>query len=284
MHAGTMSDSTSGIDGHGAKVKTNHLKKLWREGGSALGMWACLGSTASVEAMASMDLDFILIDGEHGVASYEGAFPLLQAMNGSKTTSIIRVPGIDHIAIKRSLDMGAEGILVPYVRNADEVRHVVSECRYPPKGIRGIGPYRASMYELDFMDYFTRAEKEIAVIIQIETTDAVENLDEIIAVEGVDALFIGPADLSGCMGRFPDMNHPEVQEVVARILQKGNAAGLPVGYFCSNGMDAHRRVEQGFRMVNIGNDMVFLTRGVVDNLKTARSGKAADSGPLQSFT
>src|SRR5689334_20814458 len=142
-------------------MRKNSLKQLWRDDKPAFGIWADLGSSSAVEAVAQVDPDWILLDGEHGVASYEECFHLLQAMNGSRATSIIRVAWSDTIAIKRSLDMGAEGIMVPYVRTAEEVRRIVAACRYPPVGTRGLGPYRASKYETDFEDYYTHANEEI---------------------------------------------------------------------------------------------------------------------------
>ncbi len=254
-------------------MRKNRLKQLWREGKTAFGMWADLGSPAAVEAMAQLDLDWILLDGEHGAASYEGCFPLLQAMNGSQATSVIRVPAHDHIAIKRALDMGAEGVMVPYVRTAEEVRRVVAECRYPPVGIRGIGPFRGSKYETDFMDYYNHANQEIAAIVQIECVEAVQNLDAILAVPGLDAIFVGPADLSASMGFFPNVDAPEVQRAIDGIVAAAKKAKMPVGYYCGSGKEAEMRADQGFQLINFGNDMSYLVQSVRRELRVSRGQK-----------
>lgn len=260
-------------------MRKNRLKQLWREGKPAFGMWSDLGSPAVVEAMAQLELDWILLDGEHGVASFEACYGLLQAMNGSQASSIIRVPWNERIGIKRALDMGAEGILVPYIKSAAEAREIVSACRYPPVGTRGLGPYRASKYEYDFMDYYKRANEEIAVIVQIETAEALAEIEAIAATPGLDALFIGPADLSATLGHFPDMAHPEMQKAYAKILETGTKAGLPVGYYCNTGKDALARAAQGYRMMNVGNDMALATHALLKEVNAVRKGDAGGEGP-----
>lgn len=263
-------------------MRANRLKRMLKDGRPAYGLWVDLGSVAVAEALASLGFDWLLLDAEHGVASFEECQNLLRAMNGSETTSLIRVPYTDRIAVKRALDMGAEGVLVPYVKTVEQVREVISWCRYPPVGTRGLGPFRASKYETDFMNYYTKANDEVLVMAQIETVEALECLDEILALPGLDAIFIGPADLAATMGHFPDMNHPAVQGAVDRILQSGQRAGVPVGYYCSTGEIARRRAEQGFLMANVGNDMVLLTNAATRELAAARGGKAA--GEVKSFT
>lgn len=254
-------------------MRPNRLKELWKNDQPAYGMWVDLGSPAAVEMMAGLGLDWLLLDCEHGVSDVQACFQLLQAMNGSPTTSVVRVPYIDKISVKRALDMGAEGILVPYVKTAEQVREIVSWCRYPPVGSRGLGPFRASRYELEFDAYYARANDEVAVIVQIETVEAVANLEEILAVPGLDAIFIGPADLSATMGYFPEMKHPRVEQAVQGVLKAARAKGIPVGYYTPTGAIARERAAQGFRMMNVGNDMVALGNAVVRELGVAR-GKA----------
>jgi 2-keto-3-deoxy-L-rhamnonate aldolase RhmA len=250
------------------------LKQRWKEGKPGFGMWADLGSPAVIEAMCELDLDFILLDGEHGISSYEGVLPMMQAMNGAKAAAIVRVPAGEYIPIKRVLDMGAEGILVPQVRTAEEVAKIVSLCRYAPQGIRGVGPYRASRYEMDFEDYFNRANEEIAVVVQIENNDAVKNLDAILAVKGLDGVFIGPADLASDMGHFPNIDAPAVQKAIEDILNRSRKAGLPVGYYCNNGEEARQFASRGFQMVSICNDMSVLSMGLRRQFRIAHGQKA----------
>jgi 2-keto-3-deoxy-L-rhamnonate aldolase RhmA len=251
-------------------MRKNRLKELWRENQTAFGVWASLGSPAVVEAMAGMKVDWILLDAEHGICSYEDSFSLLQAMNGSQATSLVRVPSCDQVPIRRVLDLGAEGVLVPTIRTPEEVQAVVSFCRYPPDGVRGVGPNRASRYFLDYLDYCENANAEIAVIVQIETLEAIDNLDDILGVPGLDAVFIGPADLSSALGTFPDANAPVVQEAIDRVLNSANERGIPVGYYCNTGREAEARAKQGFRMLNVGNDTGFITISLHRALKEAR--------------
>ncbi len=252
-------------------MRKNRLKELWREDKPAYGIWADLGSPAAVEAAACCEPDWILLDGEHGAAGYEGCFQLLQAMNGSRASSVVRVPWNEIVCIKRALDMGAEGIMVPYIKTADDVRAVVSACRYPPKGERGIGPFRASRYETEFMEYYNQANDEVMVMVQIENVGAVKNLDAILAVEGLDAIFIGPADLSASMGLFPNMDDPKVQSTIADVLARARAKKIPVGYYCNSGAEALARAKQGFRFISIGNDMTMLVTSIQRELKSART-------------
>lgn len=254
-------------------MKSNRLKQVWRDGKTAWGMWSSLGSPAVAEAVAQLDVDWILLDAEHGVASYEDMLGLLQATQSSTAASIVRVPANEFIPIKRVLDMGAEGVVVPMVNTAEEAESAASKCRYPPVGTRGLGPHRAARFGFDFPDYFARANTEITLIVQIETPEAVENVEAIAAVKGVDAIFIGPTDLCLTMGHFPNLRHPEFEAAVARVLEAGNAAGKPVGYYCDSPVEAKARADQGFRMVNVANDLTLLGRALRNAVKEA---KAAD--------
>lgn len=251
-------------------MRKNRLKQLWKEDKPAYGLWMDLGSPAVVEAAACCNPDWLLLDGEHGAAGYEGMFSLLQAMNGSTATSIVRVPWNDIIPIKRVLDMGAEGVMVPYIKTAEDVAAVVSACRYPPKGERGLGPFRGSRYETEFMEYYKQANDEIVVMVQIENVDAVKNLDAILAVPGLDSIFIGPSDLTASMGLYPNTNHPDVLKVIQEVLDKSRAAGKPVGIYSTTGAGAKKYAEQGFRFINVGNDMNYVVDSLQRELKAAR--------------
>lgn len=262
------------------QMKNNKLKRVWKEGRCAYGMWADLGSPAAVETMCELDLDFILLDGEHGISSYEDVLPMMQSMNGTSAAAVVRVPSSDWVPIKRVLDMGAEGVLVPQVKTAAEVQRVVGQCRYPPVGTRGIGPYRASRYEMDFEDYFRRANDEIVCVVQIENREAIANFDAILAVPGLDGVFIGPADLSLDMGFFPNIDAPEVQKVINTILAKSAKAGLPVGYYCNTGKEAREFADRGFKMVSICNDMAVLARHLRQNFLEAHGKKVAANEKL----
>lgn len=261
-------------------MKKNHLLQLWREGKPGLGMWADLGSAAAIEMICELDVDWILLDGEHGISSYEDVLDMMRAMNGARATSIVRVPAGEYIPIKRVLDMGAEGIMVPQVRTAEEVARIVALCRYHPEGKRGVGPYRASKYDLNFMDYYNNANREIACIVQIENVEALKNLDAILAVKGLDGIFIGPADLAADMNHFPNITHPDVQKAIQTIFDKATKAGLPVGYYCNSGKEAKKLVDRGYKLVSICNDMSVLAKYLAKNALEARGLEASDDADL----
>lgn len=257
-------------------MKTNHLKTLWKEKKVAIGFWASLGSAEIVENAAALNFDWILIDTEHGMSSYENCLPLLRAMNGSKATSVVRIPGFqDTTPLKRVLDMGAEGVLVPQIKTAEDIVKIVNACRYPPMGERGIGNGRAAKYGLDFNDYFARSNEEIAVIVQIETAEAVENIDSIFEVPGLDAALVGPADLSAALGCTFEWDSPVYTDAVDTILNAAKKANKPIGFFCGTIKDAKLRLEQGFQFVNIADDINLVSRGMVRAFKDLENEKEA---------
>lgn len=251
-------------------MRDNGLKQLWSEGKPAVGLWTMIGNEAVVEVAAKMDLDYILLDCEHGLTSYEAILPQLRAMNGERPTSVVRVPSSEPAIFKRVLDMGAEAVLVPQVRSAEEVVGIVAACRYPPVGDRGVAGGRAAAYGLDFKDYLARANEQIAVIVQIETTEAVDNVDAIMAVEGLDAALIGPADLSTVLGCSLDFEAPKFLAAVEKIQAAARAVGKPMGMFCGSPKETKKRLEQGFQMVNIGTDMTFLVTAMARGIREVR--------------
>lgn len=248
----------------------SRLKQCWREGRPAFGLWAMLGGGASIEALASLEPDWIVLDAEHGAFSYEDCFALLQAIGSSGATPLVRVPAPEQIPIKRVLDFGAMGVIIPQIRDAAEVARAVAWCRYPPGGTRGLGPTRPSGYYRKLGDYFATANDEIAVIAQIETREAAENLESILAVPGLDAVLIGPGDLAVALGHYPDIDGEPMQAEVARILAVCAAAGVPCGYYCLAGEDARRRADQGFRFISVNSDVSALLGTLASDLETAR--------------
>ena len=249
-------------------MRDNAMRKKLTLGETALGLWAGLGSEAALEMAATLDFDWVLIDCEHGVAHYEQLPSLLRSLNTSAATSIVRVPNADDLAIfKRVLDAGVEGVLVPQVYNAQQVKNIVSACRYPPQGTRGIASGRAHQYGADFMDTLKRANEQVLVFVQIETREAVENIDEILAVEGLDGVLIGPADLSAALGKTLDTQSPEFKAAVATVINSAKNAGKPAGFFCNNPKDAISKIEQGFQFVNICSDLGLLMQGYQKSLK-----------------
>ncbi len=251
-------------------LRPNRAKQLLREGKVAVGAWAGLGSPAVVEALCQQDLDWILLDGEHGLASTDNAVSLLQAMNGAQPTALVRVPTLDPGLIGRWLDLGVEGVLLPRVTRVSQVEAAVAATRYPPAGSRGIGPSRAAGWGSRFPAYYARGADEILVLAQVETLEAVESMEDLAGIDGLDGLFVGPADLSAALGHFPETQHEEVEAVVRRMVEVCRRHGKAAGYFCENGEAARERIEQGFTVVNACSDISVLAAGTRLQVKAAR--------------
>jgi 2-keto-3-deoxy-L-rhamnonate aldolase RhmA len=244
------------------------LQRL-RAGEPALGVWCALDSTATIEAITTLDVDWVTLDGEHGLIAAGACLPQIQAVR-APVTALVRVPSADPAIAARVLDAGADGVIVPRVDSAEQAAAMVAACRYPPAGRRGIGPHRAAGYGTRVADYLAHANERVVVIVQIESRAALERCAEIAAVEGLTAALIGPNDLAASLGHFADLAHPEVEAAIAEILATCRAAGLPAAIYCRNGEDARRRIDQGFSMVNVTSDLGALVTAVKRELAAAR--------------
>lgn len=235
------------------------LKRRMRAGEVLLGSWIDLVDPCACEIMADIGFDWFLIDTEQGPIDIGTLQTMLIAMRGSSTVPLVRVPWNDQVVIKRTLDVGAMGIIVPLVRTAQDVRDAISYARYPPAGVRGCSPRRASDYFRNIDDYLAKANDGIIVIVQIEHIDAVQNLDEILAVPDLDGIFIGPADLSNSMGFFNQPQAPEVQATIAEVIRKGNAAGVCVGLAAGGTIEQLGSwAERGVQFLPVGSDRRFM--------------------------
>lgn len=231
-------------------VFENRIKRLVKQGKKAAGAWAQIASPISAEIMARAGFDFLMIDMEHGPSDLLALIAQCQPLNGSATVPFVRTPWNDFVAIKRILDAGAYGVLVPYVNTQAEAEAAVRACKYPPQGIRGIaGSPRAAGYGQNIMNYLTRANDEIFIMTAVETPQAVANLDEILAVEGLDAIFIGPMDLSTSLGYFGNPNTPQVQEVIAGIEKKVLASGKALATLAGSWSQALDLYKKGYQLV-----------------------------------
>ncbi len=247
----------------------NKLKRKLSAGKTTLGVWVSIPSPDISEILSTMGFDWLVFDTEHSPMDVSTAQVLIQAMKGEETTPIIRVAWNDPVLIKRALDVGAHGVVVPWVNSKIEATNAVKACKYPPMGIRGCGPRRAAMYGFD-RDYLSRANEETMVIIQIEHIDAARGIDEILTTTGVDAFFIGPADLSASMGYLGQMTHPRVQETIDKILAAGKRARVPSGIFSYSLDHVPKLVEQGFQFIAVGGDTSLLIRGAKEALSKAK--------------
>ena len=243
-----------------------HLSPSFRErlAGSdraLIGMWACSGSPLLAEIAAGSGLDWLLIDMEHSANTLESTLLQLQVVAAYPITPVVRVPSNDTVAIKQVLDLGAQNLIVPMVSSAEEARAAVSATRYPPEGVRGVGSALARSARWNRVDGYLRdSARHTSVTVQIETTAGVDAAAEIAAVEGVDAVFVGPSDLSASMGLLGQQTHPEVVSAVERVFAAVTAAGKPVGVNAFDPSAADAYVTAGADFVAVGADVALLAR------------------------
>jgi 2-keto-3-deoxy-L-rhamnonate aldolase RhmA len=241
----------------------NRVKKLIKEGKRTAGAWAQLCSPLSAECLARGGFDWILIDMEHAGGDIQTLMGQCQAIAAAGTVSVplVRVPWNDVVWIKRILDAGAYGLMIPYVNTKEEAVRALQFCKYPPLGIRGIaGSVRAAGYGRDTAGYLKRANDEIFIMLQIETPQAVANLEAIASVPGVDALFVGPMDLSTSMGHFGNPAHPEVQAVIADIEARAKKIGMPLGTISGSWDQAKALYERGYQLITLASDSVLISK------------------------
>ena len=225
-----------------------------------LGTWISIGHPTVAEAASHLDLDFVLVDMEHTTMDLETVESMTRGVDAAPgtTETIVRVPWNDPVRLKRVIDIGVSGVMVPMIGTPGEARQLVRSLRYPPEGIRGIAGSRATGYGQNFEEYVTTANGSIVTIAQIETENGLTNAEEIAAVDGIDALFVGPADLSGALGMFAEWDAPEFADAVQSVIDAGHAADVPVGTLTVDPADIDDRVEQGFDFLIAGKDVSLL--------------------------
>lgn len=227
-----------------------------------VGMWLCTGSTVNAEIGAGSGLDWLLIDGEHAPLSLESIQQQLQVIAAYPITPVVRAPFNDTVIIKQYLDLGVQNLLIPMVNNAEQAAAAVAAAHYPPRGVRGVGSALARGARWNRVEnYLVEASKFVSVTVQIETAEAVENVAEIAAVDGVDALFVGPSDLAASMGLIGQQGHPDVVAGVKRALEAGRAAGKPVGVNAFDPTLASQYLDDGIDFILVGADVAMLARG-----------------------
>ena len=269
----------------------NKLKKKLKRGQPAIGCWLSMGNSFTAEIVAHAGYDAVVLDHEHGPGELHGAVNLLQAVGEDGPTPLMRVPWNDTVYIKRALDMGVMGIIVPYVQNAEEARAAVAACHYPPRGNRGVAPHagRCSRWGMRLGEYLDGLDEKILVILQIETEEAVNNIEEIAAVEGVDMLFMGPSDLSASIGKMLQLEDPEVKKLLAKTERKMRATGKLMGTVPRPGQTVEWTYGRGFDFVIAGSDTKLLATAaqaqvanfestVAARAKAAKTKKSAAKG------
>ncbi len=253
------------------KVFENHVKRMLKEGKKTAGAWLHLCSPFSAEIMSGAGFDWLMIDMEHGPGDVLTLISQLQAMNGSDAIPLVRAPWNDFVAIKQILDAGTYGVMIPYVNSKADAESAVKACKYPPEGIRGIaGSPRAAGYGQRGKEYFLRANDEILIIVQIETAQAVSNLDEILAVQGIDVIFIGPMDMATSMGHLGNPGHPEAQAMIATAEAKVLKAKKVLGTISGSWEQAKELYGKGYQMIVLMSDSVSLAKLASDTVAKFR--------------
>lgn len=262
----------------------NPFVALLSRGGNQppLGTWVMSASPIVAEAIGCAGFDWGVVDMEHAPLDLMTVAQLLQAIGNTSMLPVLRVPWNDTVLIKRVLDAGAQTLLVPFVQNADEARAAVAATRYPPAGVRGMaGMSRATRFGTT-AGYFSKANEGIGVILQLESPEAVRHLEEIAAVDGVDALFLGPADLSGAMGHVGQLTHPDVMAAMADAARRCAAVGKPVGTVGGTPEVVAQYRAIGFTFVAVASDLGLMMRAAQGALAALRAAPAlAQAGGTQ---
>lgn len=238
----------------------NTFKHAIKAGRQQIGLWCSLASHVSVEVVAGSGYDWLLLDTEHAPNEIPMVFSQLQATMENKAHPIVRPAWNDMVLIKRYLDMGVQTLLLPVVNTAEEAAAAVAYTRYPPRGVRGFsGGSRSSRFGR-IQDYHTRCEDEICVLVQVETQKGIDNLDAIVATEGVDGVFIGPGDLSAAIGYLGDQNNPAVVDTIIGLIRRIRAGGKAAGILTPDETLARRYIEAGTTFTAVGSDLGLLAR------------------------
>ena len=228
-----------------------------KHGEILIGTMITLPSPEIAEILADAGFDWLFVDLEHTPMAPYDAQAILQAV-ANRADCILRVPLNDEIWIKKALDTGAAGVMVPLVNSVKDAQRAVRYCKYPPMGSRSVGISRAHGYGSKLQDYLEKANLETSLIAQIEHIDAVKNIKEIISIEGIDALLVGPYDLSASMGHMGQVDHPEVQAAISSVRQACQKAGMPLGIFAAMVERAKIYLDEGYRLIAVGSDTMML--------------------------
>jgi 4-hydroxy-2-oxoheptanedioate aldolase len=242
-------------------MRENRLRALWNEGRAAVNGWLAIPSAFSAEVMAHQGWDTLTVDLQHGVVDYGQMVGMLQAISTTPTVPIVRVPWLEPGIIMKTLDAGAYGVICPMVNTREDAQKLVAWTHYAPRGTRSFGPVRASLYA--GADYPQHANDTIVAFAMIETKQALDNLDDILSVEGLDAVYIGPSDLSlalGCKPLFDDVD-PPVAQAIDHILARAKAHGVRAAVHNGRTDVAKARIAKGFDLVTVGSDARILAAG-----------------------
>ena len=258
-------------------MRENRLRTLWGQGRAAVNGWLAVPNSFSAEIMANQGWDTLTIDLQHGVIDYAQMVTLLQAISTTATVPVVRVPWLEPGILMKSLDAGAYGVICPMVNTREDAQKLVAWTHYAPRGTRSFGPVRALLY--GGADYPKHANDTIVVFAMIETAQALDNLDAILSVEGLDAIYIGPSDLSlalGCTPTFDDVD-PKAAQAIDHILARAKAHGVAAGIHNGRADVALQRIAKGFDLVTVSSDARLMAAGAQQILAAMRAAQPASA-------
>ncbi len=260
-------------------MRPNRLREIWAAGGAVVNGWLAIPNSFSAETMAHQGWDSLTIDLQHGVVDYQAMVPMLQAISTTDTVPVVRVPWLEPGILMKTLDAGAYGVICPMVNTREDAQKLVAYTHYAPRGTRSFGPVRALLY--GGADYPQHANDTIVTFAMIETAQALDNLDDILSVPGLDAIYIGPSDLSlalGCTPTFDNLD-PKAAQAVEHILARAKAHGLVAGIHNGSTEAALKRIAMGFQFVTVSSDARLMAAGAQQVVATMRARHAAkDAG------
>ena len=242
--------------------RLNPLKRKLAAGEMTYGLWVSLEAPTITEIACELGLDWVVIDVEHGHMDFKEVVDHLRVVRNTGTTGLVRIQEIEKGRIKRLLDIGAEGLLIPQIDSPDEIRQAIQYAKYPPRGVRGVAVERSTKWGLELAEGTRRADAETLIIPMIETVAAGNAVDEIVAIPGIDAIFFGPADYCASSGYLGEWNQPQAMSRMMAIQSRVRAAKIPCGILAGSVEEARQRREQGFSLVALGTDTGMLIRGI----------------------
>lgn len=263
-------------------MRENTLRKIWKSGGAAVNGWLAIPNVFSAETMAHQGWDSLTIDLQHGVVDYQAALAMLTAISTTPTVPVVRVPWLEAGIVMKTLDAGAYGVICPMINTREDAQKLVSWTHYAPRGTRSFGPIRALLY--GGADYPQHANDTIVTFAMIETRQALDNLDSILSVEGLDAVYIGPSDLSlslGCKPGFDDVDLP-VAQAIDHILARAKAHGVVAAIHNGTPEAALARIAKGFQFVTVSSDARLMAAGAQQVMSRMRAG-ARDVAPRDGY-
>lgn len=248
-------------------MRANTIKTRLAASQIVVNGWLSIGSTYSAEGIGHSGVHAVTVDLQHGMLGFSDALVMMQAISATPAIPMVRVPALDPAQIMHLLDAGAYGIICPMISTPEQTKTLVDACRYPPVGNRSFGPSRGLLY--GGADYVAQANETVMAIPMIETAEGVERIEEILDVEGVDMIYLGPNDMAFALDGHVGYPRPQSEAALGHVLAAATRRGTPVGIFCGSGEEARTRVAQGFRLVTPGNDFAHLTRSMRDAVRIA---------------